>query len=84
MKQIIVVKPDSLSSASKRMLEEEKIIVIEHASPSEVRVVCMTEGLEGDDFFDSMVTTISNQGSTVKSTFTDLFFEKIQERREKK
>lgn len=83
MKQIIVVKPNSVSEESKKLLKEENCILIEHENPSEVRVICLTEGLEGDDLFNSMVETIQMQGYSVKGELSDRFLKKIQKKQDK-
>lgn len=80
MKQIIVVKPNSISDESKKLLKEENCILIEHENPSEVRIISLTEGLEGNDLFNSMVETIQKQGYTVKSDLTENFLKKIQKK----
>lgn len=84
MKQIIVVKPNSISEEQKQFLKENNCIVIEHPNPSEVRIISLTEGFDGDDLLNSMMESIQKSSYTTKQDFTDRFLSKIQNRSEKK
>lgn len=78
MKQIIVVKPNSISVEQKEFLKENNCIVIEHNNPNEVRIISLTEGFDADDLFNTMVETIQKSAYTTKQDFTDRFLSKIQ------
>ena len=81
MQQIIVVKPNSVSEEQKQFLKENNCLVIEHMHPSEVRIVSLTEGFDGDDMFNSLVEAIQKSGTNVKQDFVDKFLLKIQNRK---
>lgn len=80
MKQIIVVKPNSISEEQKQFLRENNCIVIEHLNPSEVRIISLMEGFDGDDFLNSMIEAIQKSSYTTKQDFTDRLLSKIQSR----
>jgi len=84
MKQIVVVKPNTLSSQSKQALKDADVVLIEHENPSEIRIISQVEGFDGDDFFNSLVETIQKQGFGVKSDFTQVLLSKVQEKNKKK
>lgn len=73
MKQIIVVKPNSLDEANKKLLLENDIVLIEHERPNEVRVINNIDGFEGDDIFNSLVDAIRGTDTTEK---TNILFAK--------
>ena len=81
MKQIIVVKPNSVSAENKKMLQEENCILIEHEKPSEVRVICLAEGLEGDDLFNSLIESILKSNYSTQQDFTNKLLTKILNRK---
>lgn len=80
MKQIVVVKPNTLSNESKQALKDADVVLIEHENPSEIRIISQVEGFDGDDFFNSLVETIQGQGFPVKSAFAQIFLNKVQEK----
>ncbi len=80
MKQIIVVKPNTLSAQNKKELIDSNFVVIEHENPSEVRIITQLDGFDGDDMFSALIGTIKKQGFGVKSDFAELFLSKVQDR----
>lgn len=78
MKQIIIVKPGSISDETKKLLFSNEYVVIEHDKPEEVRVISPFESFNSDDFINSMVETIKNAPNiSVRSDFVGTFFKKI-------
>ena len=84
MKQIVVVKHNSMSEEDRKRLRDEGVILIEHENPSEVRVIHQLEGLEGDDLFNSLIEVVGTSNAMVKSTFTETLIKKILARQNKK
>lgn len=60
MKQIIIVKPGSISKANKKLLTNEGHVIIEHANPQEVRFVSSIEGIQGDEIVQSLIEGIAS------------------------
>lgn len=82
MKQIIVIKPGSITEENKQILYSNEYVVIEHDKPEEVRVISPFESFNSDDFIKSMIETISQTVSTqVKVDFVSTFFKKITNRK---
>ena len=81
MKQIIVVKPSSISEEQKQFLKENNCRVIEHLHPAEVRIVSLIEGFDGDDMFNSLVAAMQEAGIGTKQRFAEVFLSKIQSRK---
>lgn len=83
MKQIIVVKPNSLDEANKKLLTDAGIVLIEHENPNEVRVITQVEGLEGDDVFNCAIDAIRGTNNTdlTKILFAKGMLEKFVQKR---
>lgn len=60
MKQIVVLQPGSLSNEDKLKLESYGVIVIEHHTPSEVKVFSALDVLSQDDVINSMIAGLSH------------------------
>lgn len=81
MKQIIVVKPGTITEDNKNFLREEGVIVIEHDNPHEIRVITPLDGFEPDMMLDSLVHTVKNTASaSVKQSFADIILSKMQQK----
>lgn len=81
MKQILVVKPDTLSQQDKQRLQENDIILIEHPNPEEVRVITSLEGIEGNDVLDALAEATKKAGWNVSADFTKFFLDKVLARK---
>lgn len=83
MKQIIVVKPNSLDEANKVLLKEADIVLIEHENPNEVRIINNIDGFEGNDVFNCLVDAIRGTDNTDKpnTLFAKLLLAKIVQKR---
>ena len=63
MKQIIIVKPGSLSDESIKIIENAGGIVIQHEKPNEVRVMNFFEtDVEADDVYRAAIKAIHETG----------------------
>ncbi len=73
MKQIIVIKPKSISQEDKDVLLKNGCIVIENPNPSAVRIINSYDGLEGDDIFNAAIDAISDPSiaSIVRTEFAN-------------
>lgn len=74
MKQIVVVKPKTLSAKDKGKLTKGGYLVIEHEMPSEVRIIQKTEGINGD------VILLSAMKALVSTYPKDKFSEEVSRR----
>lgn len=83
MKQIIVVKPNSITKESKLLLKEEDVIVIEHENPNEVRVINTIDGFVSDDVFNCAIDAIISTKNTdfPKTKFAELLINAILKKR---
>ena len=80
MKQIIIVKPDTILPEQKAMLEKNSIIVIEHPNPAEVRLITSMEGFDGNDVFMAAIEAINSDSTSMKvsqTKFTEILTKKL-------
>lgn len=83
-KQIIVVKPNSLTPEGKALLLSEGVIVIEHENPAEARVIDSIDGYTGDDVFNAAIDAILQTQNTdvPKTKFANKLLLSIQKKRQ--
>lgn len=67
MKQILIVKPSTISEEQKESLKKNEIIVIEHSNPEEVRLITSMEGFDGNDVFMSAIEAIDDVSGNQKA-----------------
>lgn len=59
MKQLLIVKPGSISSKDKEKLTKAGYLLIEHPFPGDVRIVTQIDGLNGDVLMQALVAGAS-------------------------
>lgn len=67
MKQILIVKPETISEEEKEKLKANSIVVVEHPEPSEVRIVTTMDGFDGNDVFMAAIEAIADIPSNTKA-----------------
>lgn len=86
MKQLLVVKPGTVTDEDKAKLDKINIVVIEHEKPNEVRVFTVLDGIDGDDIlaaaFEAMDNILTNKDTKV--AFTEAITRKVKARLNKK
>jgi hypothetical protein len=80
MKQIIIMKPNSISEVDKQYLKDNECIVIEHENPLEVRIIKPLEGFEGNDIIECLIGAIEStiHTDTPKIKLAQLLMSKLK------
>lgn len=82
MKQILIVKPSTISDAQKAQLDKNGIIIIEHINPAEVRLITSMDGFDGNDVFMAAIEAIVDipASQKVQSKFTEELIKRLKKR----
>lgn len=77
MKQLLIVKPDTVNAKDKEKLTKNGYILIEHPFPGDVRIVNQLD-VDGDLLLASAMRTISYNGSeSMKAGFFNALNNKL-------
>lgn len=84
MKQLLIVKPNTISAKDKEKLTKNGYILIEHPFPGDVRIVNQLD-MDGDLLLSSAMKTISYNGSeNMKAGFFNALNNKLYPKPEEK
>lgn len=77
MKQLLIVKPDTVSSKDKEKLTKNGYILIEHPFPGDVRIVNQLD-VDADLLLTAAMKTIRQNGTeTVRAGFFSSIYNKL-------
>lgn len=71
-KQVMVVKPNSISPEDKQKLSDGNIIVIETDKPDDVKLLSFYDGVKGDDFIMSLILGVESSNFSKEKFSTEL------------
>lgn len=77
MKQLLVVKPNTISPKDKEKLTKEGFILIEHESPADIKIITQLSGVSGEDVFASAIDGC-NYSSGSQLVFAQSLLKKIK------
>jgi hypothetical protein len=77
LKQVMVVKPNTITDEDKEVLAQSNIIVIECENPDDVKLLTFYDGVRGDDFLMSLIKGVAQGGTYTKEKFCNELFERL-------
>lgn len=79
MKQLIIVKPGTVSDKDKELSVKNGFIIIEHPEPDSIQIVTDVSGISADPIIQAALIAVYTyeSGSNPRRTFADLILKKI-------
>lgn len=80
MREILIIKPGSLSKASIEKLEKDDFIVIEHLNPNDVRIITAMDGVQGNDFIVALIKAVNGGRAEFYNYLSNKLYEKATQK----